>query len=127
MIPGETFVGYDFQNHLWVVLSLPTRQRDIALVNLTTHGRSSNCGTHCVIVHPGEHAFVRRESCTYYRGARLGPAQPLDEAKEQGTLRQGEPFSAAILRRVQDGALATHETDDDFKAAVRATLERGAG
>lgn len=127
MTPGETFVGYDLQNHLWIVLSLPTPRGEIALANLTTHGPSSNCGTHCVIVHPGEHSFVRRVSCIYYRGARLGLTQPLDEAKDRRTLRLREPFSATILRRVQDGALATHETDDEFKAAVRATLERGAG
>lgn len=29
MIPGETFVGYDLGNHLWIVLSLPTEHGEI--------------------------------------------------------------------------------------------------
>ena len=44
MNPGETFIGYDLGNHLWIVLSLPTERGKIALVNLTTHGRSVRCG-----------------------------------------------------------------------------------
>lgn len=127
MIPGETFIGYDLGNHLWVVLSLPTGRGQIALVNLTTHGRSGRCGAHCVVVQPGEHSFVRRASCVYYHKAILGPVQPLDADKERGALRQREPLSDELLRRVQHGALASRLTDEPFKAAIRATLERGAG
>lgn len=127
MIPGETFVGYDLGNHLWIVLSLPTGHGEVALANLTTHGRPGSCGAHCVVVHPGEHPFVRWESCVHYRKAVLGLAGPLDEARERRMLQMRPPVGPELLRRAQDGALATHETDDEFKAAVRATLERGAG
>lgn len=127
MNPGETFIGYDLGNHLWVVLSLPTEHGKIALVNLTTHGRSARCGDHCVVVQPGEHPFVRRDSCVHYRKAILGLAAPLDADRNQRTLRTHAPVEPELLRRIQEGALAAHETEDGFKAAVRATLERRAG
>lgn len=127
MIPGETFIGYDFGNHLWIVLSFPNEQGQIALANLTTHGRSGRCGDHCTVVRPGEHPFVRRESCVHYRKAVLGLAAPLDADRERRTLSMRAPVGPELLRRIQEGALAAHETEDGFKAAIRATLERGAG
>ena len=126
MIPGETFIGYDLGNHLWVALSLPTERGEIALVNLTTHGRSSRCGDHCIVVRPGEHPFVRRESCVHYQKAVLGLVAPLDAARERRTLAVREPISAELLLRAQEGALASRLTKPAFKAVVRATLERGA-
>lgn len=127
MTPGETFIGYDLDNHLWIVLSLPTEGGEIALANLTTHGRSARCGVHCTVVRPGEHPFVRRESCVHYREAVLGLARPLDADRERRTLRMREPVGAELLRRMQHGALASPLTTPGFKAAIRATLERGAG
>lgn len=122
---GETFVGYDSGNHLWVVVSVPTERGEIAIVNLTTHTRRRGCGDHCVTVGPGEHAFVRHESCVYYREAVLRPVQPFIEEKAHSRLRQWEPFSPELLRRVQEGALASPIPDIDFKDAVRETLRRG--
>ena len=127
MIPGETFIGYDLGNHLWIVLSFPDEQGRIALVNLTTHGNSSRCGGHCIVVRRGEHPFVRRESCVHYQKATLGDTQPLDADRERRTLRMREPVSAELLLRAQEGALTSRLTKPGFKAAVRATLERGAG
>ncbi len=127
MIPGETFIGYDLGNHLWIVLSFPNERGRIALVNLTTHGHSSRCGDHCIVVQPGEHPFVRRASCIHYRKSTLGLTQPLDADRERRTLSMREPVSVELLRRAQNGALASHLTKPGFKAAVRATLERGAG
>lgn len=47
--------------------------------------------------------------------------------RREGRFDKREPFSDELLRRVQHGALASRLTDEPFKAAVRATLERGAG
>ena len=127
MIPGETFIGYDLGNHLWIVLSFPNEQGQIALVNLTTHGHSSRCGDHCLVLQPGEHPFVRQESCVHYRKATLGLTQPLDADRERRTLQTRAPLGQELLRRMQNGALASPITKPGFKAAIRATLERGAG
>ena len=124
MKPGETFFGYDFGNHLWIVLSAPTEDGKVALANLTTHGRPPRCGSHCVVIRPGEHPYPQRDSCVHYIRATLGPAQPLDEAKERRQLQQHAPLSAELLHRVQDGALKSRFAEDDFKAVIRATLSR---
>ncbi len=125
MNPGETFLGFDLHNHLWVVLSVATGNGGIAVANLTTHGRSRRCGSDCVIVRLGEHAYVVRDSCVYYEKWAMAPEQPLDEAKKRRTLEQREPFSPELLRRVQEGALASRFPDKEFKDAVRETLRRG--
>ena len=126
MKPGETFLGFDLQNHLWVVLSAATGDGQIAVANLTTHGRSRFCGNHCVVVRPGEHPYVVRDSCMHYQKWTLALAQPLDAAKERRTLEQRAPFSPEILRRVQEGALASQFPSKPFKDAVRETLRREA-
>jgi hypothetical protein len=120
--PGETIVGLDFQNHLWIVVSAVSREQRVALVNLTTHGRSSACGNHCVIIAPGEHPYVTRPSCVYYRGAYLNPNQPLDDAKASGNLNQHEPFQPDLLLRIQRGALNSRFTVDEVRDAISDTL-----
>ena len=124
MNPGETFRGYDLQNHLWVVLSFATEGGRVALANLTTHGRARTCSKDCVIVRPGEHAFVVRDSCMHYQRATLGIERLLDEAKEGRTLDQHAPLNAEVLLRVQEGALASQFPDRPFKDAVRDALNR---
>lgn len=124
MKPGETFRGYDLQNHLWVVLSAVTEDGRVALANLTTHGRARTCSKDCVIVQPGEHPFVARSSCIHYQKATLGIEHLLDEAKDKRTLDQHVPLSAGVLRRVQEGALVSQFPDPAFKEAVRITLGR---
>lgn len=94
----------------------------VALANLTTHGRQPACGDGCTVVRPGEHPYPIRDSCVYYRGAMLNPIAPLEAAKRRGELRQREPFGPALLRRVRDGALASPLTSPRVKAAIEAAL-----
>lgn len=107
-----------------VVLSLPTENGEIALANLTTHGRSRACGENCVILRPGEHPYPTRDSCMHYQKATLGLAHLLDEAKERRTLEQREPLSEPLLLRVQEGALVSPFPGENFKDAIRTTLNR---
>ena len=122
MLPGETILGFDFGNHLWIVLSAETADGQVALASLTTHGRQRICGSGCVVVRPGEHEYPSRDSCVYYRGAILNPARPLDDAKARGVLDQRAPFDTELLLRVQRGALASRMTGDNVKDAIRRTL-----
>ena len=122
MKPGETIFGLDFQGHLWIVISQETEDGLIALANFTTHGRSPACGPECLVIAPGEHPFVTRESCIYYRGAILNPTAPLQQHKEQGTLPQSEPVTAELLQRIQRGAIASRFTRNDVRRAVERSL-----
>ena len=122
MEPGETILGFDFGNHLWVVLSKEDANGDVVLANLTTHGRLAICGTECVVLTSQDHSYVTRESCVYYRGAVLNPVRPLQEQKDAGTLRQHDRCSPALLRQIQEGALQSRFTPPAMKAAIRASL-----
>ena len=124
MDPGETILGLDFGNHLWIVLSIETDAGLVALANLTTHGRQRICGSGCVVVGSGEHEYPSRDSCVYYRGAILNPVRPLDDARIRGVLQQREPFDPDLLLRVQHGALASRMTSQNVKDAIRRTLDR---
>ena len=105
MDPGETILGLDFGNHLWIVLSVETDPPDVWWWD------------------PGEHEYPSRDSCVYYRGAILNPVRPLDDARIRGVLQQREPFDPDLLLRVQHGALASRMTSQNVKDAIRRTLD----
>lgn len=118
MNPGETIRGLDFQNHLWVVLSLADARDDLLLVNFTSHNKSS-CGPHCIVVLETEYAAIDHASCVYYRGMIFNARGPLMAARENGSLIQDDPLPAEILRRVQRGALASRFLTPRMEAALR--------
>lgn len=122
MIPGETILGLDMGEHLWVVLTSPNADGLVVVANLTTHGRSPACGPDCIVIAPSDHPWVKHDSCIYFRRADFNPTQPLDLAKAKGTLRQADAFSDALLKRVQEGALQSRFVAPRLKEAIRATL-----
>ncbi len=122
MTPGETIIGLDFGNHLWIVLSSPTADGLVALVNLTTHDRSPACGPECTVITPGQHPFVTRDSCVYFRKAYLNLLGPLEAARAQGTLAQHEPLSGELLHVIQSRALSHPMVDRIVKVAIRVSL-----
>jgi len=122
--PGETILGFDLGNHLFFVLSVEVAGL-VAVANFTDSSFPSSDRT-CV-AHPGEHPFLTKESCVYYRKAEMVALAPLSRAREEGELKQHQPLSPALLRRIQDGALISRFTARDVQAAVRLTLEVSEG
>lgn len=121
---GETFLNFDFGDHLWMVLSHPDAEGRIAIANLTTHGRSPICQMGgCVVVTVGEHSWVKRESCVYYRKADLTPTEPLDRFKETGTLDQSDPLSPELLRRIQHGALQSRFVAIEVQELIATSID----
>ena len=122
MDPGTTFVGYDRDNHLYVVLSTPDRRSRVALANLTSHGRPG-CGEHCLLLAPSDHPFIRHPSCVPFRRARLEPLTRLEEARDKRTITLREPLATELLQRIQQAALDDIHPPRNFKLAVRETLQ----
>jgi hypothetical protein len=118
VIPGETLRDFDMGGHLYVVLTPELADGTIVVANLTTHGRSPACGDGCTIVKPNEHSWVERDSCVYFRGTIFTAAAPLERAKERGELRQSDPCSPTLLKRIQDGALASRFVASALKDAI---------
>ena len=121
MDPGTTFVGYDRDDHLHVVLSLPDRRGRVALANLTSHVKP-DCGDHCVVLVPGDHPFIRHPSCIPFRRAKLEPLSRLAEARDRATITLREPFEPEVLLRIQEGGLNAIQPPRNVKLAIRETL-----
>lgn len=122
--PGQAVTGVDTKDHLWVVLSRPTRTNTIAVANLTTHQpRQKAHGRSCVLIEPGEHPFVRHTSCVAYHRATMKAVLPFDSNVRIGRFPEQQPFAPNLLARVQQGALAATHIRRRVVAAIRATLE----
>jgi hypothetical protein len=52
----------------------------------------------------------------------LNPAAPLREHRERGTLREHDPLTPTVLRRVQLGVIASRFTREDVRAAIANSL-----
>lgn len=125
MNPGETFVDFDYDDaaHLWLVLSAPDEQGRVALAPLTTHNRRrATCGRRCLILRPGDHPFVRRDSCVAFQltafdrtTAHAGPGERRTEWPD---------LSPALLLRVQEAAARSRLIAPVVRAAIRETLLR---
>ncbi len=111
-------------NRLWFVLSSATADGLVAVASLTTHGRSLTCSDACIVVRPGEHPWISRDSCVCYRGALMNAVAPLDSAKLARALEQSAPCSDELLLRIQEGALNSPLAPLPVKSASRATLGR---
>lgn len=115
MIPGATYYLLD---HLWVVVSSPAHDGGIAMVNFTTY--RPPCDESCV-VDVGDHPFIRHKSIVPYFRAQMSPPAAHAKVKQQPP---GAPVSAALLYRIQYGALVSLATPPKVRAAVANTLPR---
>lgn len=122
--PGDTIVGLDMGGHIWVVLSQPTPGGEIAIVNLTKHGRPRYADhERCTVVRQSEYSVLQSDSCVYLRAAGMNPLQPLLSDQAAGRLPQQAPLPPAILRRVQRAVLDYRFTQDVVRDAIRVTVE----
>ncbi len=122
--PGQAVTGVDANDHLWVVLSHPTRADTIAVADPTTHRpHRKRHGQFCLLIEPGEHPFVRHTSCVAYHRATMKAVRPFDSNIRIGRFLEYQPFAPDLLNRIQQGALAAPHIRGRIVAAIRATLD----
>lgn len=122
--PGDTIVGLDMGGHIWVVLSRPTANDEIAIVSLSKHGRPKHAEhSDCTVVRQAEYSELYSDSCVMLRSAILNPLRPLLASQQRGELMQRAPIPASILRRVRRAVLDYRFTSDAVRQAISATLE----
>lgn len=119
---GDTLLGLDEWDHLYFVLMLDAATDQAILANLTSHWPESRRHDYCTVVHPGEHPWVRRNSCVYFRGAMFTPRQELERRIASGRYSQREPLAPHLLERFQRAAIEHPLTPAEIKTALRATL-----
>lgn len=125
MNPGETFVDFDYDDaaHLWIVLSAPDERGRVALAPLTTHSRRrATCDRRCLILRPGDHSFVRRDSCVAFQLATFDPTAAHSETHPRRTA--WPPLTPALLLRIQEAAVRSRAVTPAVKTAIQGTLAR---
>ena len=111
---GDTFLipkSSSAIEHLWVVLTDPDSDNSAVCVNITTKQGYSDM---TVILKPGEHPFIKKESVAHYPDARfldLASVQAALDAKTKSFVcSQHEPCGAKLLKRLRDGLLTSPHT-----------------
>ena len=114
------------RRHLWIVVSRPTAEGMIAVVNLESHrARAGGHDESCVLLQPGEHPFVRRTTCVNYRRAKMESEAVFDSKARVGRRVAWDPLGPELLRRIQEGALTTpQKIPKRVVAAISAALLR---
>lgn len=126
--PGRTFDGFDEQGHLYIVLSLPTSDGQVAVVNLRSHYPIRRFHSdQCLVVKPDEHQWVRRDSCANFELARSVSASSLERGLEDGSIRRHPRCSPPLLRRIQVAALDFPGVAAPMKAAIRDAMSPDGG
>lgn len=105
MKAGDTFRFSERvkDDHLWMIISEPDRNPDapLVIVSFTTFRLSNDPS--CIVL-PGDHPFLTRETCVYYRGARFAQRGTFDRCVACGDIIPEDPLSPEILARVREGA-----------------------
>lgn len=118
----DTFRSHDRDSDilLWVVVTRPAANGEVAIVGLGPAGARSGGGD---IVGPADHPDLGEDCTARYRLARLASQPDLRRGRQAGLLSPGTPCSPELLRCIQRGALASGFTETDVRAAIRRQLE----
>lgn len=117
---GDTFLNQNpgSPEHLWVVVAGPTSAGEFVIFNFTSW--RDGCDESCV-VQSGEHPYIAHKSViAYARGQSLSNAAWALLQRYGCTIKRR--VSPELLRKIQEGALASEFTAGKFQSAVRAAL-----
>ncbi len=78
-----------------------------------------------MLLSPGEHPFVRHETCVFYRAAHFSSEHKLDEHRASGVLDLRAPLTGDLLTRIQDGALRSPLANEAVRHAITSDRSRG--
>jgi hypothetical protein len=90
------------------------------IVSLTTRRTGSDA---TVVLVPGEHPFVIRETVVFYADARLVHVNQLEQLIAAGVTTRHADCSAELLRRIQAGLSASPMTPEFIKGYCAARLQ----
>ena len=103
--------GTSLDSHLWVVISDPAMSADrVLIVNFTTRRKDSDSAC---ILQAGEHPFVHHPTCVNYAGAKVVSEAEIRTLLQKGLLSSHSAISAALLKRIRDGAAASERMSLD--------------
>jgi hypothetical protein len=107
--------------HLWIVLTEPQAPDfQCVIVNLTRQQpRSDNT----VVVRPGDHPYVTKDSVIRYGDALIVDGRDLDGILKKHAAKSLDRCSSDLLKRIQDGAIASSFTPKKVSDFCRKSLD----
>lgn len=90
--------------HLWIVVTDPDEENRVLVVNLTTLRDGQD---QTVVLSIGEHPFIDRPSCVYYRAAEIADNGKLEQAEKAGAIVRREACSPEVISLVRSGVAAS--------------------
>lgn len=108
--------------HLWFVLTDPEPTTGRVVLVMLVSERAHTERTVRLAV--GDHPFVRHDSAVDFGTARYAPAAKLDAALARNAASLDADLSAALLKRVRAGLLASSHTPHDVVSHCRPLFER---
>ncbi|SRR5581483_9402754 len=87
--------------HLWIVITEPqSPDFQCVIVSVTDRQKKPD---QTVVLRPGDHQFITKESIIWYGDARFADTRWLDELIRRGTAKRRDPCSPELLGRIQAG------------------------
>ena len=91
--------------HLWIVLTEPQPPDfQCVIVNLTRQQPRSDS---TVVLRPGDHSYITKDSVIRYGDALIVDARDLDGFLKDRTAKGHDRCSPMLLKRILDGAIAS--------------------
>jgi len=104
--------------HLWIIVTDPlASSHEAVIVNVTTLRQHSDT---TVVLKPGDHPYIQHDSVIFYADARLADVRNIQAGIDGGWFRQYDACSPALLKRIQEGLLASKFTRNKIKDFCRA-------
>ena len=105
---GTAFQATGFDNHLWIVISEPTKAGEVLCVNVTDAKNYPDSTCHLAI---GDHEFIKKPSVIVYKSksVRLWPEKAIDNGIRSGSFKQYADFTKEILEKIITGAFRSED------------------
>lgn len=109
--------------HLWIVITSPCpKTNDVIMVNITDRQGHSDTTT---ILESGVHPFVKKVSVIYYADAMIVKAAKIDAVVKEGSGKPHAPCGGPMLKRIQQGVLASPHARPRIKEAFKQAQAEG--
>ena len=117
---GDTFrLSGVADRHTWVVISDPAQDPNkVLIVSFTSYTGEVGMDASC-IVETDEFSILTNRSCIYYEDLREASVTSLELIKKGGKLQMRGPVSAALLRKIRDGAISSIECKEKYKDLLK--------
>ena len=111
---GDAFLtgdGDDDNFHLWIIITPPSEGLVITVCVVTALKRSERL----VVLKPGDHPFIRRESVIAYYYSKIRQVSDIEASLKARSATMRAPVSTELLQRIQTALLESEHTPNEVR------------